>query len=44
MFHHEGDLNTHVHVLLDQRIMPGTFWEEGGGGGVYLHIKNLGVI
>lgn len=31
-FHHEGDLNTHVHVLLDQRIMPGTFWEEGGGG------------
>lgn len=41
-FHHEGDLNTHVHVLLDQRIMPGTFWEEGGGGCLFAHKKSGG--
>lgn len=42
-FHHEGDLNTHVHVLLDQRVMPGTFWEEGGGGGcLFAHKKSGG--
>lgn len=38
-FHHEGDLNTRVHVLLDQRIMPGTFKEEGGGGCLCAHNK-----
>lgn len=40
-FHHEGDLNTHVHVRLDQRIMPGTFLEEGWGGCLCAHKKSV---